>query len=89
MKLSDVNAFHLFHMDPKYFINVAMLESEYKRIQKLLHPDMFVNRPIEEREASMQTSSTINQAYQVSNSTTKPFYTLFIIILPTCYHCRY
>lgn len=67
-KLSEVNAFHIFHLEQKYFIDVNVLDMEYKNIQKLLHPDMFVTKPPEEREASLQASSTINQAYQVEIS---------------------
>lgn len=66
LKLKDVNAFHLFQIDQKYFIDEDLLESGYKNAQKLLHPDMFTGKSNAEREASNETSSTVNQAYQVS-----------------------
>jgi DNA-directed RNA polymerase subunit RPC12/RpoP len=66
VKLKDVNAFQLFNLDQKYLIDLGQLESAYKGIQKQLHPDMFATKPEAERDASLQTSTTINQAYQVS-----------------------
>ena len=33
-------------------------------MQKLLHPDKFTLKSMEEQEASATTSSTVNQAYQ-------------------------
>ena len=64
-KLKDVNAFQLFNLEQKYFIDLQVLETEYKNVQKLLHPDKFVSKSNDEREASNETSSTVNQAYQV------------------------
>jgi hypothetical protein len=66
VKLKDVNAFQLFNLDQKYLIDLGQLESAYKGIQKQLHPDMFATKPEAERDASLQTSTTINQAYQVT-----------------------
>jgi molecular chaperone HscB len=63
--LKDVNAFQLFHLDQRYFIDTNALDMQYKSVQKRLHPDMFVNKPNDERDASNETSSTVNQAYQV------------------------
>jgi hypothetical protein len=65
VKLNNVNAFQLFHLEQRYFIDTNALEIEYKSVQKLLHPDMFASKPNDERDASNETSSTVNQAYQV------------------------
>lgn len=64
-KLKDVNAFRLFGMEQKYLIDTTVLENEYKNVQKLLHPDKFSAKSNPERDASTETSSTVNQAYQV------------------------
>lgn len=65
-KLKDINAFHVFGLEQKYLIDNATLDNEYKNVQKLLHPDKFSMKPNSERDASNETSSTVNQAYQVA-----------------------
>ncbi len=64
-KLTDVNAFQLLGLEQKYLIDMNILDAQYKNAQKLLHPDMFSGKDIMERNASTETSSTVNQAYQV------------------------
>lgn len=64
-KLTDVNAFQLLGMEQKYSIDMSTLDVQYKNAQKLLHPDKFSAKDIMERNASAETSSTVNQAYQV------------------------
>lgn len=64
-QFEDIDAFQLFQLNKHYEINYTNLEHSYKDTQKLLHPDMFATRPLEERLASNHASSIVNQAYQV------------------------
>lgn len=64
-KITDVNAFQLLGMEQKYLIDMNVLDSHFKDAQKQLHPDKFSAKDDSERAASNETSSTVNQAYQV------------------------
>lgn len=64
-KITDVNAFKLFGLEQKYLIDINALDTQYKNAQKQLHPDKFTAKCDVERTASNETSSTVNQAYQV------------------------
>lgn len=64
-KITDVNAFQLFGLEQKYKIDMNDLDAQFKNAQKQLHPDKFSAKDIMERNASNETSSTVNQAYQV------------------------
>ena len=65
-KITDVNAFQMFGLEQKYLIDMVALDSQYKNAQMVLHPDKFSAKSDEERTASNETSSTVNQAYQVA-----------------------
>jgi hypothetical protein len=43
----------------------SSLESEYRTLQKVLHPDKYANACMTERDISLANSSIVNQAYQV------------------------
>ena len=65
-KITDVNAFKLFGLEQKYLIDINALDTQYKNAPKLRHPDKFTAKSDVERTASNETSSTVNQAYQVT-----------------------
>lgn len=50
---------------PTFAIDLADLESRYKRLQVRLHPDRFATMSEQERQNSADTSAAVNQAYQV------------------------
>lgn len=62
------NYFRIFGLNEHFAIDEAMLEMEFKNLQKRLHPDKFTTKSIEERDRSQHNSSVINQAYQVLRS---------------------
>jgi molecular chaperone HscB len=55
--------FNLLGLTPQFFIDPAQLESAYFAAQRLSHPDRFVGKSEVERQAAMQRSVDINQAY--------------------------
>jgi hypothetical protein len=44
----------------------SSLETEFRNMQKVLHPDKYANACMSERNLSMTNSSIVNQAYQVT-----------------------
>lgn len=65
--IKDINIYNLFNQSKlKYDINIKEIEINYKNIQKLLHPDKFMNNnSIIERDISANLSAIVNQAYQI------------------------
>lgn len=60
-----VNPFRLFNLPEIYEIDPQELSDRLKSLQRVLHPDRFAMKTIEERDASATASSAINQSYQV------------------------
>ena len=65
--INDINIFNLFNISTlQYNINIKEIEINYKNIQKLLHPDKFMNNDsIVERDISANLSAIVSQAYQI------------------------
>lgn len=68
LDLKSCNYFCLLGIPEAFDINYLRLESEYKNLQKQLHPDKFTMKSNEERERSTHNSSVVNQAYQIIKS---------------------
>ena len=51
-------------------VSVTSLETEYRQLQKVLHPDKYANASSMERDISLTNSSIVNQAYQVRHTRT-------------------
>lgn len=58
------NFFHFFHLPQQFSLDMATLDSHYRKIQAEVHPDKFVNASPAERMQSMQTAAMANEAYQ-------------------------
>lgn len=58
------NYFELFGLAPAFNIDLTILESQYRRIQSVSHPDRFVNATSAEKLKSMQLATLANEAYQ-------------------------
>jgi molecular chaperone HscB len=58
--------FKTFGLDVNYNIDLSKLDSAYKELQKLLHPDKFATKGTEEKQKSTSSSSAVNFAYEVS-----------------------
>ncbi|MES2579085.1 MAG: Fe-S protein assembly co-chaperone HscB [Pseudomonadota bacterium] len=56
--------FELFELKPVFNIDLATLESHYRKIQSESHPDRFVNAAPSEKLKSMQLATLANEAYQ-------------------------
>jgi molecular chaperone HscB len=57
------NHFELFDLTPSYSIDTGRLESAYKELQSLVHPDRYAQAADAERRASMQWTTRVNEAY--------------------------
>ncbi len=65
----SVNYFRMFDLPKSSFnIDLKELETQFKNMQKLLHPDKFATKSISEKNFSSSASSMVNQAYQVLRS---------------------
>ena len=60
----SLNYFELFGLNPIFNIDLAILESAYRKIQSETHPDRFVTATATEKLSSMQQSTLANEAYQ-------------------------
>jgi molecular chaperone HscB len=49
----------------KLWIEMAGLEQKFLQLSWKLHPDNFVNAPVDEQERSLKRSSEVNDAYRV------------------------
>ncbi|HSI43855.1 MAG TPA: Fe-S protein assembly co-chaperone HscB [Methylotenera sp.] len=56
--------FELFGLKQAFNIDLAILESNYRKIQSESHPDRFVTSTSAEKLASMQLATLANEAYQ-------------------------
>lgn len=63
-----MNYFELFKLPQTFGLDVATLESNYRKIQSESHPDRFVTASSAEKLASMRTATTANEAYQTLKS---------------------
>ncbi len=63
-----MNYFELFKLPQTFNLDVAALESNYRKIQSESHPDRFVTASSVEKLASMQTATLANEAYQTLKS---------------------
>jgi len=62
------NYFELFDMKVSYNLDLSLLESNYRRAQKQVHPDRYVLGSQMEKRLAVQFSSFVNEAYIVLKS---------------------
>ncbi|HYN53699.1 MAG TPA: Fe-S protein assembly co-chaperone HscB [Methylotenera sp.] len=58
------NYFELFELESNFNIELAKLESNFRKIQSESHPDRFVTATPAEKLKSMQLATLANEAYQ-------------------------
>jgi len=58
------NYFELFGLQQAFAIDLASLESQYRKIQSAAHPDRFVTASSAEKLKSMQVATLANEAYE-------------------------
>ena len=61
------NYFELFGMQPGFDIDFSRLESKYRELQSLLHPDRYAAAGAQEKRLAVQGSALVNQACTVLN----------------------
>jgi molecular chaperone HscB len=59
------NYFALFQLPQQFNIELAVLDSNYRKLLAEVHPDKFVNASSAERMQSMQKATLANEAYQI------------------------
>ena len=60
----SLNYYELFELNPLFNIDLAALESNYRKIQSEAHPDRFVTASAAEKLNSMRRATLANEAYQ-------------------------
>jgi hypothetical protein len=61
----QLNLYDIFGIKSEFHIDLKELEKSFKSIQLNLHPDKFATCTLTEQDASLSSSSSVNQAYQV------------------------
>ncbi len=56
--------FQLFGLPRTFGIDAAQLDSRYRELQRIVHPDRYVNASDQERRIAMQQATRINEGYQ-------------------------
>jgi hypothetical protein len=62
------NYFRLFGLEERFDLDDSVVETKFKNLQRLLHPDKFATKSNPEIERSNHNSSIVNQAYQVCSA---------------------
>jgi molecular chaperone HscB len=57
--------FELFELPVSFDIDLQDLSQRYRELQRVVHPDKFVNASDHERRLSVEKAAAINEAYQV------------------------
>ena len=60
----SLNYFELFGLKPIFSIELATLESNFRKIQSESHPDRFVTASAADKLSAMQRATLANEAYQ-------------------------
>jgi molecular chaperone HscB len=58
------NHFELFHLPPRFAIDLDALNAAYREVQNQVHPDKFAYKPDAEKRVAMQWATRANEAYQ-------------------------
>lgn len=59
------NYFELFGVPAGFNVESARVESKYRELQSLLHPDRYATAGAQEKRLAMQGAALVNQAYAV------------------------
>ena len=60
--------FELFELPISFDVDLSDLSQRYRELQRVAHPDKFVNASDRERLHSVEKAAAINEAYQVLKS---------------------
>ena len=75
--MPDQNYFELLGLPQKFAVDASVLDQNYRRLQREVHPDRFAAAPSTERLRSMQLATEANEAYRtLKNPTARARYLL-------------
>ena len=57
------NFFELFEVPVAYEVDLDLVQQHYRELQKVVHPDKFVDASDQEKRISMQQTSWLNEAF--------------------------
>ena len=60
--------FELFELPVSFEVDLSDLSQRYRELQRVVHPDKFVNASDRERLLSVEKAAAINEAYQILKS---------------------
>ena len=60
--------FELFELPVSFEVDLQDLSQRYRELQRVVHPDKFVNASDHERRLSVENAALINDAYQILKS---------------------
>lgn len=60
-----MNYFSFFNLKPLFFINNKVLFSNFKKLQKKNHPDLYVNNSEKENKMSLKKTTFLNRIYNI------------------------
>ena len=60
--------FELFELPVSFDVDLQDLSQRYRELQRVVHPDKFVNASDHERRLSVENAAAINEAYQIIKS---------------------
>ena len=72
LKIQDpfkINPFDLFKLEKKFEVNLEKLEDKYIDLQRILHPDKFVQSPDDQKKLAGTHSSFVNDSYNLIKDT--------------------
>ena len=58
------DSFALLGLHPHFNLDLSELEKNYLAAQAVVHPDLYIERSEVEKKIAVQTSATLNEAYQ-------------------------
>jgi len=58
------NYFQLFGLPRAFTVDVAQLDSRYRELQRIVHPDRYASAGDQQRRLAMQQATRINEGYQ-------------------------
>ena len=61
---SSTTHFELFGLPQSFEVDLGLLDTHYRELQRTVHPDRFVTASDQERRLSMQQATRINEGYQ-------------------------
>ncbi len=59
------NHFELFHLTPRFELDMKQLDRAFHEVQSQVHPDKFVRSSQAEQRIAMQWATRANEAYQI------------------------